>query len=183
MERIPQRALLALLCEPIENTLAKLEALDVRTQLYNLADLFPRVPFRLDDQTPDSRCQMMVTLLDKWRPYRSSRSTGMPWGATMSVVPRTNEFPRLVANMTVGAMGDSSRAFKYVKHSISSIWTYVLIMISIYTRSIGCRGSAHLVDEDDTGDDLCNTLINIAFHDFIDFPAQFIRDLGSPTFD
>lgn len=53
--------------------------------------------------------------------YRSSRSTGMPCGATISVVPRTSELPRLVAKMTVGAMGVSSSAFRYVKHSMSSM--------------------------------------------------------------
>lgn len=57
--------------------------------------------------------------------YRSSRSTGTPCGDTMSVVPRTSAFPRLVARMTVGAMGDSRRALRYVKHSMSSMWTFI----------------------------------------------------------
>ena len=55
---------------------------------------------------------------------RSKRSVGIPCGATISVVPRTSVLPRLVARITVGAMGDSSRELRYVKHSISSMWTW-----------------------------------------------------------
>ena len=38
----------------------------------------------------------------------SRKSRGIPWGATMSLVPRTVQFPRLVANTTIGAIRDSS---------------------------------------------------------------------------
>jgi len=56
--------------------------------------------------------------------YRSSRSTGIPCADITSVVPRTSALPRLVANMTVGAIGDSNNALRYVKHSMSSMWTF-----------------------------------------------------------
>ena len=42
-------------------------------------------------------------------------------GERRSSVPRTDARPRFVARTTVGAIGDSRSAFRYVKHSISSI--------------------------------------------------------------
>ena len=41
----------------------------------------------------------------------------------------------------------------------------------------------NLIDEDDTRNDLCNTLVNVAFDDFIDFPAKFICDLCPAALD
>mmetsp|Transcript_21636 Transcript_21636/g.35036 ORF Transcript_21636/g.35036 Transcript_21636/m.35036 type:complete len:228 (-) Transcript_21636:815-1498(-) len=53
---------------------------------------------------------------------RSSRSTGTPWGAFISV-PLIWQIPRLVAKMTMGARLDSNARFRYVKHSMSSMCT------------------------------------------------------------
>mmetsp|Transcript_26387 Transcript_26387/g.78632 ORF Transcript_26387/g.78632 Transcript_26387/m.78632 type:complete len:238 (+) Transcript_26387:162-875(+) len=53
---------------------------------------------------------------------RSRRSTGMPWGETMSV-PRMVQMPLLVAKTTIGLRVDSRALFKYVKHSMSSMCT------------------------------------------------------------
>ena len=41
----------------------------------------------------------------------------------------------------------------------------------------------NLVDEDDTWDDLCNALVNIALDDFVDLSAKFIGDLCPATLD
>lgn len=41
----------------------------------------------------------------------------------------------------------------------------------------------NLVDEDDTWNDLCDALINIAFDDFVDLSSQFISDFCPATFD
>jgi hypothetical protein len=50
---------------------------------------------------------------------RSSRSTGTPCGADMSV-PLISQMPRFVAKITMGASELSSARFRYVKHSMSS---------------------------------------------------------------
>mmetsp|Transcript_53128 Transcript_53128/g.164657 ORF Transcript_53128/g.164657 Transcript_53128/m.164657 type:complete len:201 (-) Transcript_53128:778-1380(-) len=53
---------------------------------------------------------------------RSSKSTGMPCGETMSV-PRMVQIPLFVAKMTIGLRVDSRARFRYVKHSMSSMCT------------------------------------------------------------
>mmetsp|Transcript_13505 Transcript_13505/g.31777 ORF Transcript_13505/g.31777 Transcript_13505/m.31777 type:complete len:238 (+) Transcript_13505:124-837(+) len=53
---------------------------------------------------------------------RSSKSTGMPCGETMSV-PRIVHIPLFVAKMTIGLKVDSKARLRYVKHSMSSMWT------------------------------------------------------------
>ena len=53
---------------------------------------------------------------------RSSKSTGIPWGETISV-PLIVHIPLLVASTTMGANVDSRALLRKVKHSISSIWT------------------------------------------------------------
>lgn len=52
----------------------------------------------------------------------SRRSTGIPWGDYISV-PLIVHRPLFVANTTIGARFDSRALFKYVKHSISNMWT------------------------------------------------------------
>ena len=41
----------------------------------------------------------------------------------------------------------------------------------------------NLVDEDDTWNDLCNTLVNIALDDFVDLSTEFIGDFCPATLD
>ena len=41
----------------------------------------------------------------------------------------------------------------------------------------------NLIDEDDSWDDLCNALVNIAFDHFVDLSAKFIGDFGPATLD
>ena len=41
----------------------------------------------------------------------------------------------------------------------------------------------NLINEDDSRNDLCNTLIHVALDDFIDFSAKFIGDLCPATLD
>jgi hypothetical protein len=40
-----------------------------------------------------------------------------------------------------------------------------------------------LVDEDDTWDDLCNALVNIALDDLIDLSSELLGDFGPATLD
>lgn len=99
----------------------------------------------------------------------------------MSVVPRTSELPLFVAKMTVGAMGDSSRAFKYVKHSMSSICTYAHENATISVSARVPVAPAYLIDEDYTRNDLRHTLIDVALHHLIHLSSELVRDLGSST--
>jgi len=41
----------------------------------------------------------------------------------------------------------------------------------------------NLIDEDDSWNDLCDTLVNVALDDFIDFSAKFIGDFCPATLD
>jgi len=41
----------------------------------------------------------------------------------------------------------------------------------------------NFIDEDDTWNDLCDTLVNVALDDFVDFSAKFIGDLCPATLD
>lgn len=50
----------------------------------------------------------------------SSRSTGIPWGDTISV-PLIVQIPLFVAKTTMGASVDSRALLRKVKHSISNI--------------------------------------------------------------
>jgi hypothetical protein len=94
----------------------------------------------------------------------------------MSVVPRTIAFPRFVARITVGAIGDSRSALRYVKHSMSSMWTCGN-GLSDCTYTIQMR-AANLIDEDHARDDLRNALIDIALYNLVHFSSKFLCDLG-----
>lgn len=107
--------------------------------------------------------------------YRSSRSTGMPCGATMSVVPRTSACPRLVASTTVGAIGDSRSAFRYVKHSMSSMCTCMYIRISRCARA--SIKATDLINEHHARHDLRDALVDVALHDAVHLPPELIRHL------
>jgi len=71
------------------------------------------------DRTISSTEYGMVRMMS----IRSKRSTGIPWGESTSV-PRTVQTPRLVAKITIGERDDSRARFRYVKHSMSSMWTW-----------------------------------------------------------
>lgn len=54
---------------------------------------------------------------------RARRSGGTPCAPVMSCVPLMTVLPRLEARMTMGEIGDSRARLRYVKHSMSSMWT------------------------------------------------------------
>jgi hypothetical protein len=81
--------------------------------------------------------------------------------------------------MTVGAIDDSSSAFKYVKHSISSMCTYPTLAS---TRS-PYGSPTYLVDKYHPRHDFRNTLINVALHDLVHFFPKFIRHFCPPALD
>jgi hypothetical protein len=112
INKLPEGGLLAFSGKSINHALAQFEALRVRTKLNDFSNLFTRVAIRLHDQAARDDEKRIERGTIQFETHRSKRSVGIPCGATISLVPRTRELPRLVARITVGAIGDSRRALR-----------------------------------------------------------------------
>ena len=65
----------------------------------------------------------------------------------MSSVPRMVQMPRFEAKITIGEIVLSRALLRYVKHSMSSMWTYR--ELDVVTNE---RGGLYFIDEEDSGD-------------------------------
>lgn len=100
------------------------------------------------------------------------RSGGIPCAerrpgsfASVEPVPRMVVTPRLEARITMGEMLDSSARLRYVKHSMSSIWTCSMVSVGqLHVKQIG----AYLVNEEHTRNKLSNALVDIPVDDLVD---------------
>jgi hypothetical protein len=81
--------------------------------------------------------------------------------------------------MTVGAMGDSMRELRYVKHSMSRMWTCGAVVNAMSSGHIG----THLINKNDAGDHLGDALVNVPLDNFVHLTAQLVSDLRATTLD
>jgi len=110
----------------------------------------------------------------------------MPCAAVRSVAPRMGMRPRLEARMTMGERGDSRARLRKVKDSRSSMCTCGGEGVSGARVGDGVgQGEgegegegAYFVDEEDAGDQLGETLVDISIHDLVDLCAQLFRDFS-----
>ena len=82
--------------------------------------------------------------------------------------------------ITVGAIEDSCKALRYVKHSISSMWTLTYGQL---VRSVkGYDEMTYFIYEYQSKENFSNTLIDVPLHNLINLSSQFVGDLRTTTF-